>query len=74
MMLLDEICRNPGSSFNELSEKLKIPKGLLAYHLAFLRRVALVDLEYERRGKKVSSYTPTKGGLQVQKRIKDESK
>lgn len=53
---------NPGISFNELARKLKVEKGLLAYHLGVLKSANLLSMNPQREGKKLSHYRITEEG------------
>lgn len=53
---------NPGISFNELARKLKVEKGLLAYHLGVLKSANLLSMNPRREGKKLSHYRITEEG------------
>lgn len=60
------INEQPSLSFNELSRKLKITRGLLAYHLSVLKAANLINMNYViRKGKETSEYELTKGGKKV---------
>ena len=56
------IAKNPGLSFNQIRKKLKVEKGLLAYHLAVLKAGGLVSFTYARKGRETSSYQLTDMG------------
>jgi len=67
-----EIDRKPDISFNELSRKLKIERGLLGYHLGVLKAAGLVNVDYERRSKETSKYRLTGEGEKVLKKLASE--
>lgn len=57
-----EISRRPGVSFNSLSRKIGVERGLLAYHLAVLKAAGIVKVSYERRSRQTSKYELTPEG------------
>ena len=63
------INERPAISFNELSRKVKVERGLLAYHLGVLKAVGLVDVTYERTGKETSKYELTDEGRQFLRQL-----
>lgn len=69
-----EIDDKPDISFNELSRKLKIERGLLGYHLGVLKAAGLVNVDYERRSKETSKYRLTEEGEKVLEKLSGESK
>jgi DNA-binding transcriptional ArsR family regulator len=69
-----EVDDKPDISFNELSRKLKIERGLLGYHLGVLKAAGLVNVDYERRSKETSKYRLTEEGKKVLEELSRESK
>jgi len=60
------INEQPSLSFNELSRKLKITRGLLAYHLSVLKAANLINMNYVmENNKETSEYELTKEGKKV---------
>jgi len=49
-------------SFNDISNKINIERGLLAYHLGVLKAAGLITVEYKRSGKEISKYSLTREG------------
>src|SRR5579875_1568462 len=47
-------------SFNDISNKINIERGLLAYHLGVLKAAGLITVEYKRSGKEISKYSLTR--------------
>ena len=68
--VLIKLCDEPDIAFNELSRKVKIDKGLLAYHVGVLKDVGLIQSRYERRSKKTSKYRLTPKGKKILKEFK----
>jgi len=48
--------------FNEIARKLKVERGLLAYHLGVLKGADPIALSVERESKTISHYALTKEG------------
>jgi predicted transcriptional regulator len=67
------IARNPGISFNEVRNKLKIEKGHLAYHLGLLKASGLATFTYERKGRTTSRYDLTERGKQMFRELTEET-
>lgn len=61
--------KNPGISFNELARKLKVEKGLLAYHLGVLKSANLLSMSLQREGKKFSHYRITEEGRKLLEKV-----
>ncbi|MGC8832131.1 MAG: transcriptional regulator [Thermoproteota archaeon] len=61
--------KNPGISFNELARKLKVEKGLLAYHLGVLKSANLLSMNPQREGKKFSHYSMTEEGREFLEKV-----
>ena len=59
---LKAISEEPGMSFNSISRKANVERGLLAYHLGVLKAAGLVDVRYRRTSKKTSEYNLTQLG------------
>lgn len=59
---LKAIADNPGISFNRISRKVEVERGLLAYHLGVLKAAGVVDANYGRRSKETSRYELTQMG------------
>jgi predicted transcriptional regulator len=66
------INEQPGISFNELARKMRIERGLLAYHLGVLKASGLIDVTYVRRSRETSQYKLTKKGEEVLKELSAE--
>lgn len=63
------VAENPGVSFNELARKLKVEKGLLAYHLGVLKSANLLSMNPQREGRKTSHYMLTEEGEKILKKV-----
>jgi DNA-binding transcriptional ArsR family regulator len=63
------LSETPGISFNDLARKIRLEKGLLAYHLGVLKAAGLVEMKYERMSKKTSRYYPTEEGKKILRRL-----
>jgi len=63
------LSETPGISFNELARKIRLAKGLLAYHLGVLKAAGLVEVTYDRMSKKTSRYYPTREGKKLLRRL-----
>ena len=59
------IHERPGISFNEISRKVKVERGLLAYHLGVLKAAGIVNVDYERTSKQTSKYEATDEGRKL---------
>jgi len=68
------INEQPRLSFNELSRKLKIARGLMAYHLGVLKAANLINVNYVRRSKETSEYELTKEGKKTLKELSYKTK
>lgn len=67
------IARNPGISFNEIRNNLKIEKGHLAYHVSVLKAGGLATFTYERKGRTTSKYDLTERGKEMFKELAEET-
>src|SRR5437879_11955204 len=47
---------SPGLPFHEIAKSVRIESGLLAYHMGVLKAAGLVDVAYERDGRRVTAY------------------
>ena len=65
--VLTRLRDEPDIAFNDLAKKLRIDRGLLAYHVGVLKDVGLIECEYERRSKKSSKYRLTDEGVKILK-------
>jgi DNA-binding transcriptional ArsR family regulator len=45
-------------------------KAALAYHLGVLKHVGLVEMEYEKRSKKLTKYRITEEGKEILRKLK----
>lgn len=59
------IREQPSISFNDLSRRIEVERGLLAYHLAVLKEVGIVKVDYGRRSKQTSRYRLTHEGEKI---------
>jgi len=68
--ILLTVSREPDMAFNDIARKTGIDRGLLAYHLGVLKKVGLVEMEYERRSKKSTKYHLTEEGTEILRKLK----
>ncbi len=68
--ILITLFNEPDMAFNDIARETGIERGLLAYHLGLLRRVGLVEMEYDRRSKKSTKYRLTDEGVKILKELK----
>jgi predicted transcriptional regulator len=62
---LKAISEKPNTSFNEVSRKVEVERGLLAYHLGVLKAAGIISVDYQRRSKETSKYKLTKTGEEL---------
>ncbi len=68
--ILLTVSREPDMAFNDIARKTGIDRGLLAYHLGVLKKVGLVEMEYERRSRKSTKYRLTEEGTEILRKFK----
>lgn len=68
--VLTRLHDEPDIAFNDLARKVRIDRGLLAYHVGVLKDVGLIESKYERRSKKSSKYRLTDEGTKILKEFK----
>ncbi|MGC9346030.1 MAG: ArsR/SmtB family transcription factor [Candidatus Bathyarchaeales archaeon] len=68
--ILLTVSREPDMAFNDIARKTGIDRGLLAYHLGVLKKVGLVEMEYERRSRKSTKYRLTEEGTDILRKLK----
>ncbi len=58
-------------SFNDLARKLRIERGLLAYHVAVLKSAGLIEnsIEKRHRGRKFSLYSITSRAFDLMQKL-----
>ena len=58
-------------SFNDLARKLRIERGLLAYHMAILKSAGLIENSIERKhgGRKFSLYSVTNKAVDLMQKL-----
>jgi DNA-binding transcriptional ArsR family regulator len=54
LKILYTILNEPDIAFNDIARKTEIDKPALAYHLGVLKNVGLVEMEYQKRSKKLT--------------------
>jgi len=69
LKILFTIFNEPDISFNDISKKTDIDKSALAYHLGVLKREGLVEMECQKRGKKLTKYRITEEGKKILKKV-----
>ena len=65
LKILFTIFNEPDIAFNDMSKKTDIDKPSLAYHLGVLKRAGLVEMECQKRGKKLTKYRITDKGKKI---------
>jgi tetratricopeptide (TPR) repeat protein len=65
LRIIFTIFNEPDISFNDISKKTGIDKPALAYHLGVLKRAGLVEMVYQKRGKKLTKYRITDEGKRI---------
>jgi len=65
LRIIFTIFNEPDISFNDIAKKTGIDKSALAYHLGVLKRAGLVEMEYQKRGKKLTKYRITDEGKKI---------
>jgi DNA-binding transcriptional ArsR family regulator len=72
LKILFTIFNEPDISFNDISKKTDIDRSALAYHLGVLKRAGLVEMECQKRGKKLTKYRITEEGKKILKKVLKE--
>jgi DNA-binding transcriptional ArsR family regulator len=72
LKILFTIFNEPDIAFNDISKKTDIDKSSLAYHLGVLKRAGLVEMEYQKRGKKLTKYRITEEGKKILEKVLKE--
>jgi DNA-binding transcriptional ArsR family regulator len=70
LKILYTILNEPDIAFNDIARKTEIDKPALAYHLGVLKNVGLVEMEYQKRSKKLTKYRVTEQGKEILKKLK----
>ncbi|MEM3601347.1 MAG: winged helix-turn-helix domain-containing protein [Candidatus Bathyarchaeia archaeon] len=68
--ILFTVAEEPDLSFNDIARKTGIEKALLAYHLGVLKHVGLVEMEYQKRSRKLTKYKLTEEGKEILEKLK----
>jgi len=66
---LKAISDKPGMSFNEVSRKVGVERGLLAYHLGILKAAGIVSVDYQRMSRETSKYKVTQTGGELLREV-----
>jgi DNA-binding MarR family transcriptional regulator len=73
LRIIFTIINEPDIAFNDIARKTGIDKPALAYHLGVLKRAGLVEMEYQKRSKKLTKYRVTDEGKKIlEKLIKEK--
>jgi DNA-binding transcriptional ArsR family regulator len=70
LKILYTILQEPDIAFNDMASKTRMDKGSLAYHLGVLKHVGLVEMEYQKRSKKLTKYRITEEGKEILRELK----
>ncbi|MGB9760654.1 MAG: transcriptional regulator [Brevinematia bacterium] len=70
LKILYTVLNEPDIAFNDIARKVGIDKPALAYHLGVLKCVGLVEMEYQKRSKKLTKYRVTEEGKETLKKLK----
>lgn len=69
LKILYTIFNEPDIAFNDIARKTEMDKPALAYHLGVLKNVGLVEMEYQKRSKKLTKYRVTKEGEEILRKL-----
>jgi DNA-binding transcriptional ArsR family regulator len=69
LKILCTIFNEPDIAFNDIARKTEMDKPALAYHLGVLKNVGLVEMEYQKRSKKLTKYRVTKEGEEILRKL-----
>ncbi|MEM0313263.1 MAG: winged helix-turn-helix domain-containing protein [Candidatus Bathyarchaeia archaeon] len=72
--ILFTVADEPELSFNDIARKTGIEKALLAYHIGVLKHVGLVEMEYQKRSRKLTKYKLTEEGKKILEKLKQMEK
>jgi DNA-binding transcriptional ArsR family regulator len=70
LKILYTIFNEPDIAFNDIARKTEMDKAALAYHLGVLKHVGLVEMEYQKRSRKLTKYRVTEEGKEILKKLK----
>ena len=69
LKIIYTIFNEPDIAFNDIARKTEMDKAALAYHLGVLKHVKLVEMEYQKRSKKLTKYRVTKEGEEILRKL-----
>ena len=70
LKILYTIFNEPDIAFNDIARKTEMDKAAFAYHLGVLKNVGLVEMEYQKRSKKLTKYRVTEEGKEILEKLK----